>query len=232
MKKISLFIAALFIACTFSFAQNKPLNGSGKIIYKTFAYNQFDKIELVGLNGKVNVTVGKPFSVQIAIDDNLADMLAEKETNGKLIIELTGNKNNKLYLEKNNISINISMPEISVLQNGTNCNVAVNNIVGRYFRIENFSNGSASLSGSIDKLDIKKKGNGNINARELKAKSGTIAVSGNGNIKINATENFSVSGFGNGDVINIGPGKMRAGSRIFGNGRVITKSGQQSESPN
>lgn len=226
MKKISAFAATLFIASTFCFAQSKPLNGSGKTITKTFAYKQFDKIDLQGLNGKANITIGKPFSISVTIDDNLAALIAVKEDDGKLSIKLTGNENNRLYLEKNKISINITMPEISVLQNSTNCEVIIDDVVGRYFRIENFSNGDITITGTIDELDIIKEGNGNINAASLVAQTATAKVNGNGDVTLTATQSFSVSGSGNGNVNNTGKGILNSGSDIKGNGEIIINAAQ------
>lgn len=221
MKKIALSTAALIMTLTFCLAQNKPLTGSGKTVVKTFAYKQFDKIELAGLNGKAMVTIGKQFSVEVTIDDNLAGLLEVKEKDGKLALGLSDNKNNSLYLENTNIHIRICMPEISVLENDANCNVAVQNIVGRYFRVENYGNGDIQLDGTIDQLDIKKEGNGNISAARLIAKTVDATVAGNGDVTIHATESLYVSGSGNGDVIITGKGKLKAGSTIKGNGEII-----------
>ena len=59
MKKIetikkSTFLAVLmFTISSICTAQREPLNGSGKIITKTFSYTNFDKLELNDLDGKV-----------------------------------------------------------------------------------------------------------------------------------------------------------------------------------
>jgi hypothetical protein len=225
MKKI-IFLLAIAAGTIAAPAQNKPLNGSGKTVTKTFSFSQFDKISLEDLGGNVTVSIGKPFSIQVIIDDNLVQILTVKENGGKLTIALAGNEKNKLYLEKTNISINISMPEISVLQNDANCNVVVQNIVGRYVRAENYSNGDILLSGTIDELEVKKEGNGNINAAKLIAKMATAAVHGNGDVIVNVTETLEVSGAGNGNVTNTGKGSLKAGSDIKGNGDIITTAKQ------
>ena len=100
---------------TFIKAQKGPLNGSGKIISKTFDNKDFDKIELKDFDGKVEIEVGKPFSISIDIDDNLEKLLSVKENNGKLKIEFEGNENNKKvhlwfwYLKpKGTVTINCS----------------------------------------------------------------------------------------------------------------------------
>lgn len=219
MKKF--FLTTLTIlSMLFSTAQKGPLKGSGKIVNKTFEYKDFDKVELADLDGKAEIEIGKPFAVSVAVDDNLESLLNITEKNGELRIELTGNLNNRMYIEETNISIKITMPEISVLKHRGNGNLYVTGITGRCFRIKNSGNGNAFLKGSIDELNIVCYGNGTVKAEELLAKSIKINKSGNGNVYVNANNPFTANGSGNGDIINKGKGKADAGSNISGNGEI------------
>lgn len=177
-------LAALLLLCLQTSAQNKPLNGSGSIVTKTYDYKNFDKLELLDLAGKITVEIGKPFSINIDIDDNLATLLDVKENNGELKIKLEGNLNNRLYVENTNIKINISMPEASVIKHRSNSSLTVNGITGRYFRINNSGNGNAIINGSIDEMDITCRGNGAVNAEGVTAGTIKINKSGNGNVII------------------------------------------------
>jgi hypothetical protein len=208
---------------TGSFAQWKPLNGSGKIVNKTFGYNNFDKVVLQDLAGQVAITIGKSFAVSVQIDDNFLPLLQVTENDGKLIVKLSNNKNNRLYIEKNNIKVNISMPEASVIENDGNTDVAIRGVVGRYFRLENYGNGNAKVDGQIDELDIVKSGNGDIDATGLLAKNAKVSANGNGDVKVNVATEFKVSGSGNGDVINKGAAQPAAGSQLRGNGEIIVQ---------
>jgi hypothetical protein len=221
MKKI-LFVSLVLIASLqLVKAQKGPLKGSGKIISKTFDYKDFDKISLTDLSGKVEVEVGKPFSITVAIDDNLASLLSVSAGNGKLEMELTGNENNRMYIENTNINIKISLPEISVLEHRGNDNVMVNGITGRYFRMQKSGNGDVVLKGAIDEFEIKKSGNGDINAANLLAKSVTVNSSGNGDVVVNASNYFNATGSGNGDIKNTGAALATATSSKSGNGDII-----------
>lgn len=213
-------VSALLCITTILQAQKGPLNGSGKIVNRSFGYKNFDKVELADLAGKAEIEIGKPFAVSVAVDDNLESLLDVSEKNGELRIELTGNLNNRLYIEETNISIKISMPEISFLKHRGNGNLYVTGITGHYFRIKNSGNGNAFLKGSVDELDISCSGNGTVKAEELLAKSIKINKSGNGNVYVNADSPFSANGSGNGDIINTGKGKADAGSNINGNGEI------------
>jgi uncharacterized membrane protein YphA (DoxX/SURF4 family) len=201
-------------------AQKGPLKGSGNVVNKTFGYKNFDKAELNDLDGKIEIVVGKAFAVNIAIDDNLESLLDVKENDGKLKIQLEGNNNNRMYIEETNIKVTISMPEISVLEHMGNSSLKVTGIIGRYFRIKNSGNGSATISGIIDELDIICRDNGNINARDIMAKSVKVSRSGNGNVYINTDNSFTANSSGNGNVVNEGTGKADSNSSASGNGEI------------
>jgi len=224
MRKI-LFVGLVLIASLqIVKAQMGPLKGSGKIISKTFDYKDFDKISLNDLSGRVEIEVGKPFSIAIEIDDNLESLLSVSAKNGKLEMELRGNGNNRMYIENTNIRINISLPEISVLEHRGNDVVSVNGITGRYFRLQNSGNGEVELKGAIDEFEIKKNGNGDINAANLLAQSVTVYSSGNGDVVVNAANYFKANGSGNGAIKNCGTALANTESSKSGNGEIIDAS--------
>lgn len=231
MKKIvfvSLFLIASAVVVK---AQKGPLNGSGKIISKTFDYTGFDKISLADLSGTVEIEVGNPFSIMINIDDNLEQLLSVNNNNGKLELELKGNRNNKLYIENTNISIRIALPDISVLEHRGNDNVTVTGIAGRYLKIMKSGNGDITLSGSVDQLDIKKYGNGSVTAKNLAAQYASVFSSGNGDVIINATKKFTGNGSGNGNIINTGVALADRSSSKSGNGDIIDSAYKPKSSP-
>jgi hypothetical protein len=219
MKTLFLFIGIIVLAST-TCAQNEPLRGSGKVIKNTFLLNGFDKVEIKDFDGKVNIEVGKTFSVQTEVDDNLQPLLEVTVNNGVLKISLRGNRNNRLYVENTNIRIRICMPEISVLEHNSNSNLVVDGVIGRYFRISNIDNGSATINGSIDELDIVKSGNGNVYAEKLVAKKIKILSSGNGSVIVKTDCPFNARSSGNGNIVNMGKGRADESSVVTGNGKL------------
>ncbi|MFM2361800.1 MAG: hypothetical protein RLZZ316_702 [Bacteroidota bacterium] len=205
--------------------QRKPLKGSGKLVNKVFNDTGFDKINLYDLDGEVVITVGKPFAVAISIDDNLEPLLETTVTAGTLQLQLKNNESNRMYIEDTHIKINISLPEISVLQHSGNSSLQVTGVVGRYLRLNHAGNGDAALTGTIDELEIIKSGNGDVNAGALIAKKVTINKSGNGNCTFFTNQTFIANGSGNGDIINKGTGIANAKSTLSGNGEILV-SGQ------
>lgn len=220
MKKI--FFA---IALTITSFANAQLKGSGKIVTKTFYYKNFDKVYFEDLDGKIEVEIGKPWSILITIDDNLESLLhlSENVSENELKIQFKGNKDNQMYVENTNLKIKITTPEASVIKNSGNSNLSVQNISGRYFKLENTGNGDSNVSGTIDVLDINKIGNGDVDASNLNVKKAELKSSGNGDLTVNVSETLSARLTGNGDIINTGKANFDSGSKKSGNGDLILK---------
>lgn len=222
MKKLILIITLFNVFCTITFAQKGPLRGTGKLISRTFDFKDFDKVSFEDFDGKIEVEIGKPFSVKVDIDENLEPRLEvqKEDAENQLTIRLAGNYNGKLYLEDTRIKIKVTMPEASVIKHRGNTNVHISGVIGRYFRLENDGNGDVMLQGNIDELDIKKNGNGNINAQKLIAKTAKVKSYGNGNVLVNSQISLIAHGTGNNSVMQFGQGKIDPMSGIIGNGEV------------
>jgi hypothetical protein len=221
MKKfIALLISTLFFT-HFSHAQGgwSALVGSGKMVNLSPETGAFDKID-IRFNAKTIVDIGKPNSVSIEADDNLAQYLDVKMdvSQNKLIIKSNLPKN--AWVQSNNIVIRISMPEISVFTQKSNGNTTINGINGRYLRTENYGNGDIILRGSkIDNLDIVTNGNGDVDAENLTATTAKIEATGNGTTSFKAVETYTATLKGNGKITNVGNGKATE-TTLNGNGSI------------
>ncbi len=215
-------ISTIILVLTTSFC-NSQIKGSGKIITKNYNYKNFDKVYFENLDGNIEVEIGKNWSISITIDDNLESLLQfiENPSEYELKIQFKDNSNNRMYIENTNTVIKITMPETSVIKNTCNSDITINNIIGRYFRLENIGNGNAILSGSTNQLDIEKTGNGDVNSEKLIAKNAKIKSTGNGNVVVNVTKEITGKLFGNGDIINKGVAKFDSNSEKSGNGKLI-----------
>lgn len=215
-------IIAIALILTSTFA-NAQLKGSGTTVTKTYNYKNFDKVAFENLDGKIEVEIGKSWSISVTIDDNLEKLLifTENPSENELKVQFKGNKNNQMYIEDTNFKIKITMPEASVIKNTGNSNLIVKNVFGRYFRLENTGNGDSKISGTIDSLDINKTGNGDVNTENLIAKKADLKSTGNGDLIVNVSEELSAKLTGNGDIINKGKAKFDANSKKSGNGDLI-----------
>lgn len=206
-----------------TFLASAQLRGSGKTITQSYDFKNFDKVYFENLDGKLEIEIGKAFSITVTIDDNLESLfsISENASEHELTVSFKNNKNNWKYIEDTNLKIKITMPEASVIKNIGNSNLNIKNVIGRYFRIENTGNGDTKISGSTDSLDVIKSGNGNIDAEKLIAKKAVIKNTGNGNVTANVGEGLTANLNGNGDIKNIGKAKFDNNSKKTGNGALI-----------
>ena len=219
MKTILITIA-MAMASLLASAQ---LKGSGKISTKTYDFKNFDKVYFENLDGKLEVEIGKSFSINVTIDDNLENIFSIKEnaTEHELTVSFKNNWNNNKYIEDTNFKIKVTMPEASVIKNIGNSNLNIKNVIGRYFRIENTGNGDTKISGLTDSFDVVKSGNGNIDADKLSAQKAKIKNTGNGDVIVNVSQELNATLNGNGDIKNIGKAKFDNNSKKTGNGDLI-----------
>lgn len=220
MKKLFVLLIACMAIVTVQ-AQDKALRGSGILTERTISLNGFDKIDLQGVNGKIVIEIGKPFSIVLKVDDNLDSLIRfEKLNENRLRIALWVPRP-YTWLMESHITIHITMPEISVFSNQSNADVLINGLMGRYLRISNQGNGDVRVRGTVvDELDIVNNGNGDVVTDELPSKKAALDKSGNGNVTLRTNENFRVRMAGNGDVLNKGTGRAIIETQS-GNGKVV-----------
>ena len=206
-----------------SILANAQLKGSGKTLTKNFNYSNFDKVYFEDIDGKLEVEIGKTWSITVTIDDNLEPLLTFEENTSEheLKVFLKGNRNNKMYIEDTHIKVKITMPEASVIRNDSNANLVVSGVNGRYFRLENLDNATTTVSGNVDELDIENKGNGNANLLDLTAKKAKITCRGNGNVSVNVDDEIEGIVSGNGNIKNKGKARFGKNSSRTGNGNLI-----------
>ncbi len=221
MKKLFIFSATLIVTIQMAFCQMGALKGSGKIVTKTFSYQDFDNIQLNDLDGKIEVEVGKAYAIKISIDDNLEPFLTVSEANKTLTVALNKNENNRRYVENTNIKISISVPVLNGVVHNGNSDAIITGLKNNNFSAKSTGNGNLIVSGTAVNIEIEKTGNGNVEAAKLMVNNANVISVGNGDVKVNASEIFRANGTGNGDIINKGKAKPSANSKQKGNGEIL-----------
>ncbi len=221
MKKATAVLLFLTILSIPRLALSQALVGSGKTIQKKFVNTDFNSLKFEDLDGEILVQTGKSYSVSVVVDDNLAKLLEVNQREKVLEMKFLGNRDNKLYVEKTNIKIMITMPDLLSLSHRGNSNVNVTGVRSAALKANNSGNGSLTLTGQVSNLDIVKSGNGNILAQNLMAEKVKVRSSGNGNISLNAAEEFLVVATGNGYVRNYGKAQSAKNSIQSGNAKIL-----------
>ena len=221
MKTLMITIAAVLI----SMLSQAQLRGSGQTVTKTYDYQNFNKVNFDDLDGKLEIEVGKPFGISITIDDNLINLLTLIENSDEklLTIALKGSRNNKMYIENTKIKVSITVPFLLEVSNNGNSRLVVTNMNSKNFKSINPVNGSTTLSGIVDNLEVICRGNGNFYADKLTTKNAKIICQGNGNAKVNVSDSVTGLASGNGNIQNIGNAQFSSDSKTSGNGSLNGK---------
>lgn len=220
MKKLIIFSAMLIASFQTAFCQMNALKGSGKVLTKTFSYQDFEKIQLKDLDGNIEVVVGKPYAITIKIDDNLEPLLTVSENKKTLFVALSKNENNQRYVEKTNIHITINVPALNALTHIGNSDIFITGVKNNSFSVKSAGNGNVTIAGTTDKVEIDKTGNGDVEAAKLMVKNANVVSVGNGDVMVNASEIFVANLTGNGDIINRGNARASSNSKQTGNGEI------------
>ncbi len=206
MKKLIVSLALFFTTLSLVFAQRemRPLTGNG--ITKTLQYdiNAFENLEVLWLDGKIEVEFGAPKSdISIVTDENIFYLLKVKNTESLLKLEIANNFKNRLWLEDDKTTIKIrTTAQPRQITYKANANALMKGINTSFLSIEKDENGNLALSGKVQQLDINKKDNGSIDADNLITDITNINSSGNGAVSINSKSVQKQAVRGNGGLFN------------------------------
>jgi hypothetical protein len=233
MKKILLFPFLSAMILTHCLGQNSRLiTGSGKLVpISTPALQPFTELEFEGIPGAQNsiieIETGRTENtLSISADNNLVDLIKVQQKGQKLIIGLPDNRNNKMWIEDTNIKIRINMNTLNALSIASNGICRVNGLQGDDLSVQKSQNGDLYLTGTLQQVTIKKTGNGNVFAERLSVKDAQVTSMGNGDVRVNASQNLDAERSGNGSIINSGGGNIKR-SLDMGNGVTTTSAENQ-----
>jgi hypothetical protein len=205
MKKLLVFAFVLWAAFTNNFAQNmRPLTGNGTEKKVSYDIQSFDALEVLWLDGQIEVEFGASKSdISITTDENIFNLLKVTNTEGVLKLEIANNFKNRLWLEDDKTTIKIrTTAQPRQITYKANANATFRNINSPILSINKDENGNVTLEGKVAILQINKQDNGNIRAENLKTEQATVSMTGNGNVSVNAQLLKKQRIWGNGSLIN------------------------------
>jgi hypothetical protein len=179
-------------AAAFSFGKD-TIEGSGDMETRELDLKEFQKID-VGGAFDLEITLGDEQKVTMTIDDNLWDNL-EAEVHGNTL-EIDWDKSCQ---PDSDCTVVIVVRELKGMDIHGAADVEIEGYHGDSFSFDVSGAAELEMDGEVDELDINVSGAGDIDTRDLMAKSVEISVSGAGEAKVYASESFEgrVSGVGN-----------------------------------
>ncbi len=206
MKKLITSFALFFTTISLVFAQRemRPLTGNGMTKTLQYDINPFENLEVLWLDGKIEVEFGAPKSdISIVTDENNFYLLKVKNTESLLKLEIANNFKNRLWLEDDKTIIKIrTTAQPRQITYKANANALMKGINTSFLSIEKDENGNLALSGKVQELNINKKDNGGIDAGNLITDITNINSSGNGAVSINSKSVQKQTVRGNGGFFN------------------------------
>jgi hypothetical protein len=192
MMMILILTAAAGQASAFSFGKD-TIEGSGDMESRTMDLPDFDAID-VGGAFDLEITIGDEQKVIMTIDDNLWDNLEADVSGGTL--ELGWDKSCN---PDGDCTVVIVVRDLKSVDVHGASSVEIAGYKGQSFEFNVSGAAELEMDGVVDELEISVSGAGDIDTRDLLAKSVEISVSGAGEAKVYASESFEgrVSGVGN-----------------------------------
>ena len=205
MKKSLVFSFVLWATFNNNFAQNmRPLTGNGTEKKISYDIQSFDVLEVLWLDGKIEVEFGAPKSdISITTDENIFNLLKVMNNDGVLKLEIANNFKNRLWLEDDKTIIKIrTTAQPRQITYKANANAFFRNINSPILSIIKDENGDLTLEGKVAILQIEKQDNGSIKAENLRTEQASVSMTGNGDVSVNAQLLNKRKVIGNGSLSN------------------------------
>jgi putative autotransporter adhesin-like protein len=210
----------------------KYIKGEGQKVTKELTLSNFDGIGLA-INAHVYLRQG-PQSVKIEAQRNILDNIKTEVKNDSWNI-----KYHKNVRHHDGVKIWISMPTLTKAAVSGSGDIEA---TGSFANLGNLSlavsgsgnislgassksvkaaisgSGDMDLSGNTGEFSVSIAGSGDVNAKDLKAVSCNVRISGSGDAAVYATKDLNVAIAGSGDVVYSGNSSVR--SKISGSGDV------------
>lgn len=144
---------------------------------------------------KLVVTAGQPQSVTVSGEPDVIAKLSTKVVDGDLLISMPDEKKSKW---KDKLTITISVAQLGKFQMEGVGDTTLNQLSGDEFLLRYQGVGTLTANGKVQRFILRAEGVGNVDARDLDAKSVEASLEGIGSAKVRASEslNAKVEGIG------------------------------------
>jgi len=188
------------------------VKGTGDVATQQRTVGSFTRVVVKG-SIDVAVTVGKPQSVAVEAQPNIAEIVETKVDGGALVVSTT-----KSYSTNKKATVRVAMPALAGVELNGSSNLAVDGARGASLELALSGSGDIRAAGSVDKLTYSCSGSGSADLRKLQAKTADVTISGSGDVKVAAADALTVTISGSGDVVYYG--SPRLSQKIRGSGSV------------
>jgi hypothetical protein len=158
----------------------------------------FHGIDLAGTM-EVEVTVGKPASVEVTGEADLVDKVTTKVKDGVLVID-TPELHNHRHHRDSHLRVIVTAPDLDALMISGTGAMKIAGIANDRLAIDLGGTGALTASGSTGALHVAVSGTGEIAGKQLMAKDVVVDVGGTGSARLNASRSLDARISGTGSI--------------------------------
>jgi hypothetical protein len=193
MKRI-LPVALASLASVAALGISSTSDADPKLASETRSVSAFHGIELAGTLG-VEVTVGKPASVQVHGEADLLDKVTTAVKDGILVLDTPRDLH-----RRNHLRAVVTVPDLSSISLSGTGGMTVSGVANDRLAISLGGTGAVALNGTTGSLQIVVDGTGQLNAKDLTAKAVAVEVNGTGQAIVHATDSLEAKVTGTGAI--------------------------------
>ena len=184
------------VAVVFAYGNVNADPGSAS---STRSVPEFHAIDLAGTL-EIEVTTGKPASVELIGDADLLDKVTTTVKNGVLVVDTKFPRNDHGH---HHMKARVTAPDLSSIAISGTGAMKVTGIANESLTISLPGTGAVTAAGSTGALHVIVDGTGQVAAKDLAARDATVEVGGTGQATLRATQSLDarITGTGSIDVL-------------------------------
>jgi hypothetical protein len=195
---------------------DEAVRGSGTAATQIRSLPPFRSVDLAGASS-VTVRIGGEQDVVVRADDNLIDRVETHVRNGVLVVAERGRLEPDVPLA---VEVTVaSLVGTRVMGSGA---LSVDRVHGRAFAAEVLGSGTLTVAGTVDRLDARLAGSGDMRLGALVARSVTATVPGSGRLEVHASRALDASIGGSGDIV-YGGSPSALEQLVTGSGAILPR---------
>lgn len=175
------------------------LRGSGTPATEVREVESFDQIELAGsYELVVHVEPGAAQQVVVTADDNIIGMITTTVSDRRLEVET--NADGKRLRPEIPMRVEVWVPALLAIKSGGASTIEAEGLHGERFELVISGASVSTLRGLVDRFDVTLSGAGDVQAKDLQAKTVSVVISGAAEAAVWASESLDVTISGAGEV--------------------------------
>ena len=189
-----------------TYSSSLEARGSGRMVRETKLVAPFTEIQTQQFPANITVEVGgSESSVAINLDDNLRPYLRIDQQNDILKLSFTDSLGKPFWISQSTMSVTIRTPQLIDFRHGSNSDVLIQGLRGKWFDLAHEANGRVMLRGKVTSFNVVSTANGNVGADELLTQRANVVSTARATVRVNAQDIKEINS-GQGQIINIARG--------------------------